>query len=382
MPRSLKRIVVIAGEESGDLHAAAFIRPLLARHPDLHISGIGGHHMENAGVTLWNNLARFGVTGISAVIRHVAVIYRIVKDIKQQLRNNPPDLLILVDCPGLNLRLAKFAKKKLQIPVLYYISPQIWAWKAGRIKTIRNTVDKMAVIFPFEKEIYEKAGVPVAFVGHPLVDKMAPDETAAALRKRLQLPQDKRIIAMLPGSRTNEIEYHMPVLQKTADLLHQTFDDLHFVIPVAGTMESDTLRAYLKASSFSYTLIKGHAIEVMSCSDCVIVASGTASLECALLEKPMCIIYKTSWITFLIALQWIKVPYLGLCNLLQNKMTVPELLQYDCNPIELSHAIAELLTDNDVAKRMQQRLHELKLSLSKESADNNLPQLIEEMLDI
>ena len=375
-----KKIVIIAGEESGDLHAATFVRQLLASNPNLQLSGIGGRHMENAGVHLISDLARFGVTGLTEVLRHVRVIHRAFKDIKAHLIANKPDLLILVDYPGFNLRLAKFAKKTLGIRIIYYISPQIWAWKAGRINTIRDCIDQMAVILPFEKKIYEDAGVPVAFVGHPLADKILPCNNKDAARERLGLPKDKRLIALLPGSRLHEIEQHMPVLQKSAQLLCRQFNDLHFVIPVAGTINPALISSYFKDASIPYTLIPGQVIDTVACSDCAVVASGTASLECALLEKPMCIIYKASMLTYMATFKFIKVKYLGLCNLLQNEMIVPELLQYDCNPVELTRIVIDLLTDDAVSQRMQTRLQQLKLSLSATQSDYSISTLIENEL--
>ncbi len=376
-----KRIVVVAGEESGDLHAAAFVRELKIKHPLFTFSGIGGRHLEHAGVELVGDLARFGVTGITEVIRNIRVLRHVYNDIKAHLTTSKPDLLILVDCPGFNLPLAKFAKHTLGIPVLYYISPQIWAWKPGRIKTIKACVDQMAVIFPFEKPLYEKAGVPVAFVGHPLVDKVIPCENKRSARERLNLPQDKRLIALLPGSRSHEIERHMPVLIESAKRLCQQLPDLHFVIPVAGTLKNSLIKDYFKDTCIPYTLIQGKAVETAGCSDCVVVASGTASLECALLEKPMCIIYKASVLTYMAAFKFIRVKYLGLCNLLQNEMIVPELLQYDCNPTELTRMIINLLNDHEMSERMQTHLKRLKQSLSSQSADCSISELVSDFFE-
>jgi len=374
----IKRIVIIAGEESGDLHAARIVDELKLNHPQWHFSGIGGRHMENAGVHLISNLAQFGVTGISEVLRHFLVIRRAFKDIQAHLKAYKPDLLILVDYPGFNLRLATFAKKELGIRTLYYISPQIWAWKAGRINTIRDCIDHMAVILPFEKKLYQDGGVPVSFVGHPLVEHQITEPFHLIdTRKKLGLPENKRLIAMLPGSRLHEIERHMPVLKSSAELLCQQFSDLHFVIPVAGTIDPLLIDAYFKDSPVPYTLTHGKAIEAVSCCDCAVVASGTASLECALLEKPMCIIYKASVITYMAALKFMKVKYLGLCNLLQNEMIVPELLQYDCNPTEMTRMVTSLLETPDVIERMQTRLAQLKLSLSSHNADCSILDLIE-----
>lgn len=371
-----KHIVIIAGEESGDMHAAVLAQQLRVWDDNLKISGIGGRHMQEAGVQLISDLARFGVTGLSEVIRHLRVIKKAFKAIKAHLQTTKPDLLILVDYPGFNLRLAKFAKQELGLRILYYISPQIWAWKANRIETIRACVDHMAVILPFEKTLYQQAGVPVSFVGHPLVEKIQPFTDINNIRDNLNLPAGKRLIAMLPGSRNNEIERHMPVLLATAEILSQQQDDIHFVIPIAGSLNPTLVKNYFAKSKVGISFVLGRAREVIACSDCVVVASGTASLECALLEKPMCIIYKSSLVSYIAAMKLIKVKYLGLCNLLQNEMVVPELLQYDCNAIELTRTLNELLSNTEVKERMLKCLKRLKSSISSEQADCSLLTLV------
>ncbi|MDP3269227.1 MAG: lipid-A-disaccharide synthase [Legionella sp.] len=372
-----KHIVIIAGEESGDLHAAALIKQLKAIHPDLIISGIGGQHMKNAGAELISDLARYGVTGLTEILRYLKILRNAFQAIKMHLKTQKPDLLILVDYPGFNLRLAKYAKQELGLKIIYYISPQIWAWKANRIHLIKQCVDKMAVILPFEKNIYEKAGVPVQFVGHPLVEKLAHTKDTLTCRAELNLNPDARIIALLPGSRTNEIERHMPVLRDTALKIHQTLPDIKFIIPVAGTIKSEQISSYFESHhQIPVTLIAGKAIECMSAADFVIVASGTASLECALLEKPMCIIYKSSLLTYYAAMKLIKVRFLGLCNLLTDQMTVPEFLQYDCNAFELSQYIFNFYSDTTQPNKMISQLNQLKLSLSSNKADCTLSELI------
>lgn len=376
MPTSnTKKIVIVAGEESGDRHAADLIRELNLTHPAIEFSGIGGQHMRSAGVELISDLARFGVTGLTEVFKYFWIIRRAFKSIEAHLIKTKPDLLILVDYPGFNLRLARIAKK-LNIRVLYFISPQIWAWKAGRIKTIQHCVDRMAVILPFEKEIYEKANVPVTFVGHPLVHDVKTCVNQEETRLQLGLPIHQRIVAMLPGSRTNEIEHHMPVLIETAKRLLQIDHKLCFAIPVAATINPESLKAYFKESGLPITLIQSKAVEVAGCSDCAIVASGTASLECALLEKPMCIIYKGSRLSYFIACMVIKVKYLGLCNLLQNRMIVPELLQYDCNPHELTRVASKLLDNASFSQSIIKELQQLKHSLSSEQADMSISRLV------
>jgi lipid-A-disaccharide synthase len=378
-----KHLVIIAGEASGDLHAASLVRALKQTHPDLKFTGIGGQHMQTEGVELISDLARFGVTGIVEVLRHFKTIKRAYRAIQAHLKSTQPDLLVLVDYPGFNLRLAEYAKKKLGLKVLYYISPQLWAWKPGRIKRIQASVDHMAVIFPFEKKIYEAANVPVSFVGHPLTKALT---TSASLptREDLELPKDKRILAILPGSRINEVERHMPVLYQTALKLQHIYPDLHCVIPIANTLTPEYIQKFWLSDhkTLPCTLVTNQkATDVARVSDVIVVASGTASLECALLEKPMCIIYKVGMVAYLAASVFLRVQYIGLCNLLTEKMTVPELLQYDFNPTELTAVLIQLLDKTPLEQAMRTQLNHLKSNLSAEKADCSLPDLLLSLLE-
>ena len=332
--------------------------------------------MQDAGVQLISDLARYGVTGLSEVLRHARKIRKAFVQITQHLEQTRPQLLILVDYPGFNLRLAKYAKKVLNIRILYYISPQIWAWKADRIHSIRQYVDKMAVILPFEKAIYQQAGVPVAFVGHPLVERMTVPESVAETKIKLGIPNDKLILALLPGSRHNEIKRLLPILKKVAKNVVQAYANIHIVIPVSRSLTQRDITALVNLKTLPITLIDQQAVPTVYCSDFVIVASGTASLECALLTKPMCIIYKASLLTYIIAFRCIRIKYLGLCNLLQNKMIVPELLQYDCSVKELTKLMLNLLSDPEKSQRMIIRLQTLKQALSTHEADISLSDLI------
>ncbi|TAL61300.1 MAG: lipid-A-disaccharide synthase [Legionella sp.] len=375
-----KHVVIIAGEESGDAHAADLIKQLKAVYPDIRISGIGGKHMEKAGAEMISDLAKYGVTGASEVLRLFKTIKDAFKRIKEHLLQQRPDLLILVDYPGFNLRLAKYAKEKLGLKILYYISPQIWAWKPKRIHLIKKTVDRMAVILPFEKYIYEKAGVPVSFVGHPLIEKIPANPDIQTYRNNLNLDPQAKIIALLPGSRNNEIQKHMPVLRDTAILQNQLNPELQFVIPIAGTINPEQIKAYFKDLNLPITFIQGKALDCMIAADFVIVASGTASLECALLEKPMCIIYKSSLLTYYLAMKFINIRYLGLCNLLLDKLWIPEFLQYDCNAEELSRYLTDFYNDPEQPAKMKSGLKNLKDLLSTKDIDCSLFGLVEKEL--
>ncbi|MDF1677475.1 MAG: lipid-A-disaccharide synthase [Legionellaceae bacterium] len=379
-----KHLVIVAGEASGDLHAASLVRALKQSTPDLHITGVGGQHMQAAGVELVDDLANSGgVTGLLEVLKHFKPIKRAYRAIQQHLKTTKPDVLLLVDYPGFNLRLADYAKKHLGLTILYYISPQLWAWKPGRIKRIQASVDHMAVIFPFEKAIYEAAHVPVSFVGHPLT-KTLPSNTKPPSRKHFHLPDNKRILAVLPGSRVNEVERHMPILYQTACRLIKKHSDLHVVIPIADTLALSQIKRFWKDKTVPCTFIQHQkAVDVARVSDAIVVASGTASLECALLEKPMCIIYKVGFVSYLAASVFLRVQYVGLCNLLTHRMSVPELLQYDFNPDALTEVLTKLLekTPTPLQKGIIAKLSALKQSLSTEQADSSLPDLVLSLLD-
>ncbi|MCX7116286.1 MAG: lipid-A-disaccharide synthase [Gammaproteobacteria bacterium] len=377
---SVKRLVIVAGEASGDQHAAKMLNELRLRYPDNYeVAAIGGNYLAQAGAFLIHDLAQYGVTGITEVLRHAFQIRQAFKKIKAYLTEHPPDLLILVDYPGFNLRLAKFAKSVLNLKILYYISPQVWAWKANRVQFIHQYIDHMAVILPFEKQIYTQAGVPCSFVGHPLLEHL-PTDTMEQARAALGLPQHLPLIAFLPGSRQHEVKQLLPILIQAAHRLKKQFPSIHFVLPVANTIKRSLIDSMLQGHALPITLLTEQAPLVMSACDAVVVASGTASLECALLEKPMCIIYRTSAITYYVAMRVMKVKYLGLCNVIANKMIVPELMQADCTAAHISDIISSYLTDPSVRENTIQRLHAMKLSLSQTHADCDICDIVHEIL--
>jgi len=351
-----KRIAIIAGEESGDQHAAKLLAAIQHKQADIVAYGLGGKHLQAAGMNCLMDLTTLAITGFSGVLLHIFAIKKAFSLIQHQLLSHPPDVVILVDYPGFNLRMAKWIKQHLTCPVLYYISPQIWAWKASRLETIKRCVDHMAVILPFEKAIYQAAGVAVTYVGHPLSAELANIPAPSICRQHLGLDATRSILAILPGSRKMEITRHMPVIVKALQQLR--CDNLEIVIPVAASLAKDLFTPYLQAIPFTCHLIAGQAQWVAQAADAVVVASGTASLECAVLGKASCIIYKSSWINYYLARRLMKVKYLGLSNLLMNRMVCPELLQMDCNPSELSKMMWVLLTNSTLKTRM---LHDLQV---------------------
>lgn len=343
-----KKVFIIAGEESGDQHAASLVERLLKRDPGLKISGLGGKHLEAQGMHNILDLTQLAITGISGVAGHLFDIYRAFKLTKTYLLKNRPDLVILVDYPGFNLRMAQWIKKHIGCPVVYYISPQIWAWKPKRIEIIKANVSHMAVILPFEKPIYEAANVPVTYVGHPLRDELLAIPSQSECRAILNGSMEERWLAILPGSRKGELSRHMPVIIEGLKLLHQhpNYQDLKVVIPVAQSLNKHSFLPYLKDCPYAYQLFDGQAQKVIQASDAVIVASGTASFECAVLGKPSCLVYQSSWLNYYLATRWMKVKYLGLANLLFDQMILPELLQTDFQAVEIKKIVMALFEES------------------------------------
>ena len=375
-----KHIYIVAGEASGDQHAAKLVTEIKQLKPNIRFSGIGGKMMQSAGVDIISNLAQYGVVGIIEVLVHLRVIWRAFKMLKQKLKEQKPDLLILVDYPGFNLRLARYAKKQ-GIKILYYVSPQIWAWKQGRIKTIRNTVDLMAVTLPFEVDIYRQANVPVAFVGHPSVDTVKPSMSALQARKFFNLRADSIVIGILPGSRKNELKSLLPVMCATSKQLQQHYDNIEFILPVASSLTLDNIKKYLPENTPQIKIVQDHAYDVMNCSNVVIVASGTATLETALIGTPMVIIYKLSPITYMLVKWLIDVKHIGLCNIIAGKTIVPELIQREVNPDNIIVEMRKYLDQPEYTKKIKAQLTNIKQSLNAYPDNAELAELVLQMIE-
>lgn len=379
MERVIK-IVLVAGETSGDLHAANLVKRLHRSRRLFEFSGIGGSYMQEAGVNVINNLAKHGVTGFSEVIRKFSVIKAAFKQIIEHIEATQPDLVILIDYPGFNLRLAKKLQSK-KTPILYYISPQIWAWKAGRIKLIKQCIDKMAVILPFEKKLYQHSNVPVSFVGHPLVGTVKPSKNSVErLRKSITLSSNKTLIALLPGSRENEIRRLLPVMLKACVRLLEKNQNLAFVLPIAPSMDKRFINHFLKQTPLQHlSLIEGQSRECLQLSKVAIIASGTASLECALIGTPMVVVYKISALTYLLAAKLVKVKFISLVNLILEKLTIPELIQADCTAENLEFEMLKLLESDALYKKTTKELNQLAHSLSSSAIDCTLEDCVIKM---
>ena len=369
-------IMVVVGEASGDAHAARVVTALKQRAPALNISGIGGDKLRAAGMDVTIDFSELAVMGLVEVLKKYRHLKSVFNQMVELLKNQRPDLLILVDYPGFNLKLAKQAKK-LGIPVVYYISPKVWAWRKGRVKTIQRVVDKMLVLFPFEVPIYEQAGVPVNCVGHPLVDAVKRTLTTQQAKEKLGLQQDNKVIGLFPGSRRSEVDILLPLMIQAAERIHQQYPESQIFVPLAPGLSRDTLGPVLAASPLPIQLIDSDFYELTSACDAIVAASGTVTLEIALLGVPHFICYRVSPVTYKIMRRLVRIPYVGLCNIVTGKALITEVLQDDVTVERLEEELIDRLTRPDqqaVAEEIRQQVLSA-LGLSG-GADNAAHQII------
>ncbi|MCC5812373.1 MAG: lipid-A-disaccharide synthase [Ectothiorhodospiraceae bacterium] len=369
------RVGIIAGELSGDYLAAGLMRELRLLHPDVEFVGIGGERMADQGMQSYYPLESLSVMGLMEVLRHLPSLLRIRRDVVRRLLEEPPDLFIGVDAPDFNLGVER-RLKQAGIPTVHYVSPTVWAWRQGRVKTIRRSVDLMLSIFPFEAEFFRKHDVPVTFVGHPLADEvsMEPDRAGARQALGLEVAADGLVVALLPGSRMSEVQALGSEFLATAAWLAGERSGLRFVIPCA----TGRIRAWLeplvaaRAPGLDVTLVDGRSRDCMAAADAVLLASGTATLEAMLHKRPMVVAYKVSATTAWLARKLVKVPHFAMPNLIGGRQLVQEFAQEDAVPRCLGPAMLELLNAPEQRKELMDefaRLHaELRRNASHEAA--------------
>ena len=350
-----KRIMIVAGEASGDLHGASLVRAARKLDPGLFFFGIGGPRMREAGVETLVDASQMAVVGLVEVIAHFGIISHAYLTLRKIITTEPPDLLILIDYPDFNLRIARLARRA-GVRVLYYISPQVWAWRVGRVKKIGGVVDRMAVVFPFEVPFYEREGVPVTFVGHPLVDAVHPSMPRAEAQAIFGLDPARQTVGLFPGSRIHEIERLLPVILESARILKERFPDLQFILPLASSLTPGDIAPYLQSSGLDVKVAEGRGYDVMQVCDAIITVSGTVTLEIALLGVPMVIIYRVSPLTYAIGRRLVKVDHMGICNIVAGERVVKELLQHDAEPAQIVREIEKILTDSDYAASIRTKL--------------------------
>ena len=346
-------VVIIAGETSGDLHGARVVKAMLVRNDGIAFYGVGGPALQQAGVRIAVDAAQLSVVGLTEVISKLPVILNGLKTVKRLVNRLKPDLLILIDFPDFNLKIAA-AAKKLGIPVLYYVSPQIWAWRPGRVKQIAKLVDHMAVILPFEEDFYKKHQVPVTFVGHPLLDDYLPQRNEASKERNSEQP----VIGLLPGSRESEIFRHMPVMLETAEILQPKLKRVQFLVSHAPAVERKDLEKLVQdhARNVDLEIISDPVQDMFQRCSVVVAASGTVTLQAALHGIPMVIIYKVSPLSFWFGRALVRVNNIGLVNLIAGTEIVPELVQYHASAVRIADTVSDIMADSTRRRRMRQEL--------------------------
>ena len=371
MTQHIKTIAMVAGEASGDLLASHLIVAIKEIMPDVRFIGIGGSKMQAAGMQVLYPMEKLSVMGYWEVLRHYREIAGIRRNLRKQLIANPPDLFIGVDAPDFNFDL-ELALKQRGIPTVHFVSPSIWAWRGERIHKIKCAVSHMLALFPFEVPLYEKAGVPVSYVGHPLADILPESPKRAEMREQMRIqPLNAMIFALLPGSRKSEVRQLATTYIETAKLILKTIPGAQFLVPLSSRETRNIFEEaiwHAEAHDLPITLLFGHAHDAIIAADGVLVASGTATLETALLKRPMVITYKLSPLTYWLAKRKQYLPFVGLPNILSGKFVVPELLQDDATPENLAQALLNLVANKQAVTELEERFADMHHMLKQDAA--------------
>jgi lipid-A-disaccharide synthase len=372
-------VLFSAGESSGDQHAANMFLELRKYRPDIQGIGMGGAKMAQAGIDVRYDSSNIAVIGLIEVIKHYGEIRRALKLMQKLISDEQPDLLVCVDYKEFNFKLARYAKQ-CGIKVLFYVSPQIWAWRPGRVKKYGEVIDMMAVIFPFETAYYEAESVPVRYVGHPSVDKVHAQYSKEEDLVRFGLDQKKTIIGLLPGSRANEIKRMLPVMLKAAEEIQNDMPEVQFLLPQADSISDALLEEYLSQSPVKIITVKNQPYDVIQCCDAVMTTSGTATLEIALLTVPMVIAYKLSPLTFILGRWLVNTRFIGLPNIIAGKGIVKEFIQHEATSENLAAEVNRILTDKVYADAMRDDLSQVKAQLGEGGGSKNMAELAWTML--
>jgi lipid-A-disaccharide synthase len=378
--KKTKTVMIVAGEASGDMHGASLVHEMLRIDPSLNFYGIGGNKMQDAGVKLLINASETAVVGLTEVISKFGTLFRIIRQVKKSLDEMKPELVILIDYPDFNLNFVAPAAKKRNIKIFYYISPQVWAWRKSRINKIKRLVDKMAVILPFEVDTYAAKGYVVDYVGHPLLDLVKPTYSKQESLKIFNLDESKTTIGLLPGSRQSEVVKLLPEMLLAAEILAHKIQNVQFILPLADTLEEKTVGDIVSEFTIKVKIISGQTYDAVSCCDLAIVASGTATLETALLRVPMIIIYKISPLSYFIGKLIVNIKNIGLANIIAGKTVVPELIQEDANGNRIAAEALDILTDGERKQEMIKELAAIRSKLGNPGAARKTAQLAYDML--
>lgn len=384
MNQTVKTIAMVAGETSGDLLGSHLIEALKLSLPNTRFIGIGGPKMQAAGMEIMFPMEKLAVFGVIDALRHYREILGIRNKLKAALIANPPDLFIGIDAPDFNLDLEVVLKQR-GIPTVHYVSPSIWAWRGERIHKIKSAVSHILTLFPFEATIYEQAGIPVTYVGHPLADMLPEFPKRNLMREQMRIHKQAKVFALLPGSRQSEVRYLAATYIETARQILKALPDAQFLVPLASretrTIFEDTLWQ-LEAQELPITMLFGHAHDAMIAADGVLVASGTATLEAALLKRPMVITYKMLPLAYWLSKRKAYLPYVGLPNVLAGKFVVPEILQDDATPENLAQALLNLVADRNAVAELEILFGHMHTQLKQDTAHKAAQAILPYLTDL
>ena len=377
-----KDILIIAGENSGDLHGSNLVRELFQQDPELNITGIGGGQLRMAGVDLIANIVdRLAIIGVTGVVKNAERIIRLYRKVLKYFDEVKPAAVILIDYPGFNFKVMKAARKR-GIPVIYYIMPQVWAWHRSRIYTLRDSTARMLVVFPFEENLCRSVGMDqVRYVGHPLLDVMNLTMTRDEVFQKFGFDRDKKLIGLLPGSRESEIDRLLPGMIGAAERIQKVLPNVQFALPRASTIKKEAIQHYVSAADIDVKVVDAFRYNVRSVMDFALVKSGTSTLETAILVCPMVIIYKVSFLAWMIAKNVVKLPYIGLVNIIAGEMIVPELLQNEATPLNIAEKTIEILGDEKTLQNVKYDLERVKEKLGGPGASRRAAEQVIEVLN-
>ena len=374
-----KHILIIAGEASGDLHGADLIGAMRRRGGEARCFGIGGDRMAQEGAELLRHVDEMAVMGFVEVARRLPFVRKVLREIEKGLDERRPDLVILIDYPGFNLRVAKMAKARA-VPVLYYIAPQVWAWGASRLAKIAETVTRMAVILPFEEPLFRRFGIEAKFVGHPLLDRVEMRRSRAEFFREVALEEGRPLIGLLPGSRPQEVERVFPAMLEAVEKMRAQGVAVQAVVGAAPSIAPEVWEEAMQRVGGRAKRIEGATYEVMGYSDLLLVTSGTATLEAAILGTPMVIVYRAAFLSYVIGRALVKIPYIGLPNIIAGRKIVPELIQREAHTDRIADQALEILRDAEKRQAMREGLAEVRAKLGEKGASDRVAEMVEEMV--
>lgn len=379
LPVKLKHIMILTGEPSGDFHASNLVKQIKKTNSNIYFSGIGGNCLKQQNVDIFYDIANLSAMGFVEVLLQLPKINKAFYLFKLKLKTNKPDLIVFVDYPGFNLKAAAFAKKNYKIKTMYYITPKVWAWNKARLKKIKNNIDFSALIFPFEENLYKNAGIKSVFVGNPLVEKYPEHLSKPYLRLNQPFKKDTITIGLLPGSRISEIKKMLDTMIKAALLINEKRKKTCFIISQADSIDFKIIENIVKKNSNNklFKIQKGNIKNVLFDSDLVIAASGTVTLETALCCVPTIVVYKMSFVTYLLAKLLVRIKYVGLANLIVNNEVMPELIQSQASPEKIRDKALDML---DRIVFFENKLSNIRKLLSKKEASKNAANIAIDML--